>query len=117
MIMKKFFMENPKRLAIILVVVLGVAIWFFFNGPGVRLSEEELALKEAVELQARVGKLIVLPNNEIPTVATVTDPALLANQPFFSGTKAGDKVLIYAEAKKAILYDPELNKIINVSPL
>ncbi len=64
-----------------------------------------------------VGRLIVLPVGEQPTIATVSDPARLKSQPFFADAKAGDKVLIYAVAKKAILYSPEEDKIIEVAPL
>ena len=61
--------------------------------------------------------MIVLPEDEIPTVATVSDPEKLKEQPFFSDAKKGDKVLIYANAKKAILYDPMANKIVTVAPI
>jgi hypothetical protein len=64
-----------------------------------------------------VGLLIVLPKNETPTIATVSDPSVLKNQAFFVDAKKGDKVLIYTNAKKAILYDPVIKKIINVAPV
>ena len=54
---------------------------------------------------------------EDPTVATVVDPERLRDQPFFANAKQGDKVLIYTNAKKAILYSPESNKIIEVAPV
>ena len=68
-------------------------------------------------LTEEVGKIFVLPKNEIPTIATVSDPSALKNQAFFADAKKGDKVLIYTNAKKAILYDPVIKKIINVAPV
>ena len=65
----------------------------------------------------RVGKLIVLPEGEQPTVATVSDAESLREQPFFAQAKNGYKVLIYTNARKAILYDPLSNKIVDVAPL
>ncbi len=38
-------------------------------------------------------------------------------QPFFANAQVGDKVLIYYKAKKAILYNPTDNKIVEVGPI
>lgn len=64
-----------------------------------------------------VSKLIILPTNETPTVATITDLSKLDGQLFFADAKLGDKVLIYTQAQKAILYDPAANKIVEIAPL
>jgi len=64
-----------------------------------------------------VGRIIVLPNDEEPTVATVTDPEKLRDQVFFANAKAGDKVLIYTKARKAYLYDPIAGKLVEVAPI
>lgn len=72
------------------------------------------ARKEVDALVIAVGKLIALPTDEVPTVATVTDTEGIKDQPFFVNAKVGDKVLIYANAKKSILYRPSENKIIEV---
>lgn len=64
-----------------------------------------------------VGKFITLPSGEQPTIATVTDVSKLQNQPFFKNASEGDKVLIYKEAKKAILWRPSTSKIIEYAPL
>ena len=62
-----------------------------------------------------VSKLIILPE-ESPTIATVTDPKALVGQPFFEKAETGDRVLVFTDAKKAILYRPSIKKIVEVMP-
>lgn len=78
---------------------------------------EKTAQEEVIKLLADVSKLIVLPADEIPVIATVNDPVKLTNQKFFTNAKRGDKVLIYPHSRKAILYSPSNKKIIEVAPL
>jgi|SRR3989344_3427693 len=74
-------------------------------------------VNETQSLLAEVSALIALPNDEEPTIATVSDPEKLRGQPFFANAKAGYKVIIYSKAKKAILYDPIEHKVIDIAPL
>ncbi|MBP9669332.1 MAG: hypothetical protein KBE09_03515 [Candidatus Pacebacteria bacterium] len=93
----------------------------FFSKPEVTpaagAASGEDALAQVDDLVAEVGRLIVLPENEVPTVATVTEPEKLKDQLFFANAKMGDKVLLYTEAKKAYLYDPVAKKLIEVAPI
>ncbi len=73
--------------------------------------------EEAKDLLTKVSKLYLLPNNEDPTVATVSDPEILKDQSFFILSEKGDKVLIFNKAGKAVLYRPSLNKIIEIAPI
>lgn len=66
---------------------------------------------------AKVSRLIELPKGETPTIATVTDPAKLEGQVFFTNAKKGDKVLIYGSTQMAYLYRPATDKLINVAPI
>lgn len=94
-------------------------LWFFKVVPlKSQLSQQvtQPVQDEVTTIVNEVGKLIVLPTDETPTVATVTDLSKLAGQPFFANAKIGDKVLIYTQAQKAILYDPIANKIIELAP-
>lgn len=81
------------------------------NDPNAKAKEDSRKLVE------EVGKLVILPEGEEPTIATVTDPSKLADQPFFANAKPGDKVLIYQEASRAILYRPDDKKVIEIAPL
>lgn len=80
-------------------------------------DQQKVAQEEIRKLVSEVGKLIELPSGEDPTVATITDITKLQDQPFFAKAKNGDKVLIYTQAKKAILYDPKAKKILDVAPV
>lgn len=116
---------KPLHLAIaggILLLLLAASPAYYFYAKYQEtkklLSRNPLILEnEDKGLIEKIGKLIDLPPDESPTIATVTDVEKIKNQPFFSKAKNGDKVLIYNNAKKAILFDPIANKIIEVGPL
>lgn len=114
MLGRRFYKVVVPLVALAALVVAG----YFYNELRVlKQDPQAVARQEAASLVAKVGKLVVLPEEEVPTVATVSDPEALKDQPFFSKAQAGDKVLIYAEAKRAILYSVTLNKVIDVAPL
>lgn len=102
------------------VVVLLSALtagYLWYRASSFRKNPEKVAQLEVRRLVAAVSELIILPTDEEPVVATVVDPEKLRDQPFFAKAKKGDKVLIYNVARKAVLYSPEENRIIEVAPL
>lgn len=115
--MKIFLKKYIVGILILLVVVLGAVAFYFYRQSTLGDAGTKESLAEAKSLVRKVGKLMVLPEGETPTIATVSDPEALRDQAFFVDSKVGDKVLIYSNAKKAILFDPSANKIINIAPL
>lgn len=110
----------------IIVVLLLVAgfgsAWYFYqryealnsNSTTEAQAQEQ---QEVSDLVAKVGKLIILPTNETPTIATVTNADQLRSQEFFANAENGDKLLAYTQAMEAILYRPSINKIVEVGPI
>jgi len=112
------FRRNFILTLVLLVVMLGVSTGYLLRKNFTQgNTPTQIAEKEAQDLAERVGMLMVLPTDETPTIATVSDPEALKGQAFFIDAKKGDKVLIYTNAKKAILYDSVINKIITIAPL
>lgn len=104
----------------ITVISLAGAIFFYFQFQKAQTALKNptlVAQQEANQIIAKVGMLIQLPTGEQPTIATISDITKLQDQQFFANGKNGDKVLIYTRAKEAILYDPFINKIVNVAPV
>jgi hypothetical protein len=105
-------------LAIVLVAAVGIAGYFYLQYQKTQDQLDKTThSNEQAALIAEVGKLIVLPTGEQPTIATVSDLNRLKGQSFFSRARNGDKVLIYTKAQEAILYDPLANKIVEVGPI
>lgn len=73
--------------------------------------------EEAKQLIEEIGKFIALPEGEEPTVATITDREKLSDVNFFAKAENGDKVIIYVNARKAYLYRPGMQKVIEVATL
>ncbi|MBI2444715.1 MAG: hypothetical protein HYV42_05780 [Candidatus Magasanikbacteria bacterium] len=82
-----------------------------------KANPQKIVQDEVTQVVTAVAKLMVLPEGETPTLATVADPSRLKDQPFFARAKVGDKLLLYTQALKAVLYDPAANKILEVAPL
>ncbi len=112
--MKRFFVPI---LFVLLLILGGIAVYFYAQISAMKQDPDALAVKEAEDLVSVVEKLIILPKDEVPTIATVSDPTKLADQPFFAKAKVGDKVLLFSQAKKAYLYDPVAHRILEVAPI
>ncbi len=99
---------------------LGIAGYAFYRASSVKSELDtlrETRTQSKTQLVEEVGKLVVLPNDEEPTIATVVDPESLKGQTFFKNAKAGDRVLIYAKDSRAILYDPVAKRVIEIGTL
>jgi hypothetical protein len=123
MVAKK--LPKSRYFVILISIVIGIVLlcgglYYFmqYQKSQQMLKNPTLAAQvEAQSLVTKVGRLMELPKGEDPTIATVSDITKLKGQEFFKDAQNGFKVLIYAKAKEAILYDPMSNKIVKVAPL
>lgn len=119
---KKAVVKNKPITIVISAIALGFLLLslflylqvFHFNKPVDSIQTKEEQVQKVI---GQVGALIELPKQERPTVATVSDITKLTDQPFFINAQNGDQVLIYSVAKKAILFRPSKNKIIEVASI
>ena len=116
---KKIDKEKILQYGLPTVAVLAIicAGYFFYQNHQLKQNPQTISAREIRSVIKKVSSLAVLPMNEVPTVATVSDLNALKGQAFFADAKKGDKVIIYRDAKKAILFDPIANKIITMAPL
>lgn len=111
--------KSRKKLVIggiiilILALVIGALIYRKVAG-----TPEARAKAETVKLVKEVKKLMLLPESDVPAVFDIQDPTLLASQQaFFVGAQKGDKLLVYPQIGKAIIFSPSRHIIINVGPV
>lgn len=81
------------------------------------LKGPEILKREEAEFVAKVGRSISLPTDEKPTVASVKDLNKLSGQAFFKDAREDDKVLIYTNAKKVVLYRPSEARVVEVGSI
>ena len=115
-----------KKIILAIFVLLLIAAssgtaYYFYSKYQVaqdKLDNPEIAAQTEVKiLTDQISKIMVLPTDEEPTVATVLEKDKIQDQPFFTNAENGDKVIIYTKAMKAILFRPSENKIIEVAPI
>lgn len=118
---KRTFVVIAVLVAVLALAAGGYAAYNYVQNQNEtidRLSDPQQAAKdEATRIKDLVAQLAEVPSDEIPTVATVSDVSKLQGQAFFAKAQNGDKVLIFTKAKKAYLYRPSTNKLIEVAPI
>ncbi len=95
-------------LAILLIAVVGAIAW--------RAHSQADPDAATTKLIAEVSQRAVLPTGEKPTVTTIVDKDKV-NQSFLQNAHNGDKVLLYFQAGKAVVYRPSTHQIVNIGPL
>lgn len=100
-------------MVIVLLAATGFLGWQYYEMRKPGLSAEASVIK----LVEEVGEAIILPQDELPTVAKVADASQLTDQPFFVNARTGDDILIFEKAQKAILWRPSLRRVVEVSSL
>ncbi len=101
--------------ALLLVALSGVG-YFSYKYYQATKSKDQVNKEELQRVKALVSRHMVLPTNEEPTLATVSDPEKLRGQAFFAKAEKGDEVLLYSQLQKAILYSVKKDRILEVSP-
>jgi hypothetical protein len=111
-------MTRKKFVNIVILIVvltsLGLSGYFYYQLHRIKTNFQIGVKEEAKNLVDKVSRLYLIPNDEEPTIATVSDPAILKEQSFFTQAEKDDKVLIFSKTGKAILYRPSIDKIIEI---
>ena len=115
-------MKTSKIILIIVAVLLiaggAYGTYFFYHQYQNLKTNPDLASQQETQIIIKkISQLMNLPTDEEPTIATITDKNQLSGQDFFKNCENGDKLIAYVNAKKAILYRPSTNKIIEVAPI
>lgn len=111
----------------LLVVSLVAFGWSFYNYQSIKKEvailkdpqlASELSQKETAELIAKLSKLMVVPADKDPVVAVINDVEMLAaTQDFYVPAHNGDKLIMFQDSRKAVIYDEDDNRIVNVGPI
>lgn len=112
--------HGRNKLAIVTIAVMVllalIAGYFFWQYTKLKANPDAAAQETTQRLVGKVEKLYQLPD-EKPTVAQINDKDKLKEQPFFKSAQNGDYLLIFTNAKLAVLYREDDNKLINVGPI
>lgn len=98
--------------AIILLLVLPAAGWFYYQSQHRTVPASTADARLIQEVSTRV----LLPSGEKPSISTVVDSTKVT-QSFLTGARNGDKVLLFFQAGKAIVYRPSTHQVINMGPI
>lgn len=119
--------NNLVKIILILLfffLLVGAGSYFYNDYAKVKLelnllktNPEKLTQEQEKALLDKVAKHVLLPGGERPSIATIVSLDQLKGQPFFANAKIGDKLLVFMKARKAFLYNPSEDKIIEVGPL
>jgi hypothetical protein len=103
------FLKNRRLVFSLVALVALVAIGLLSTHASRSVGQKELS-----QVKATVEKLMLLPNDEEPTLAIVDDVSKLKDSFLIAKAQNGDDVLLYNKNAMVIIYRPSINKIVAV---
>jgi hypothetical protein len=122
----KLRLKSPPKgvligfVALLIIAVFAFGVYAFMQWKDTQELLKNPEKREQEEFKAAVKTInrhIKLPGDETPTLATVSEADRLKNMVFFKNARNGDKVLMYIKNKKAYLYRPSEDVIIEVAAI
>lgn len=108
-------------LIIFLIVGLLVLMYGYLDTKNrletAKSSNSLIGKTETEQIVNQLSKFIVLPSGEDPSLLSVNDVSQLKDQQFFKNAQNGDKVLIYKQSGKALIYRPSTKMVIEYAPV
>lgn len=95
------------------IVLLASILLLFFN---TLQNKKDTDISNVNTVKALVSALYLLPANEEPALATVTDRNKISSS-LAGKVQNGDKILFYENNRQAIVYRPSINRVVGVIPL
>ncbi len=97
--------------------IIFVTIGVLLTTSYIFLKYRDSSTAESAEsIKVLISKHVVLPADEEPAYATITDKNKLET-PFLKQAENGDKLLIYQNNQKIIIYRPSIDRIIDIGPV
>ena len=87
-------------LAIVALIGVGASVYMYMEMQSIKNDPKTLQQAQQSKVNAikdKVGKLIAIPKDETPVLATVDDKEKLKDQPFFKDAQNGDVILMFAQ--------------------
>lgn len=66
---------------------------------------------------SQVSRIAVIPDTDQPVIYTIDDITKFNRRQFFRNARNGDKVLIFPQSRKAIIYRPATGQIVEMGPV
>lgn len=104
-------------MVIIFAISAGFFIWQQKNTKTQAAPKKETAEQTSTRILREVSKIYALPKDEEPSVAAIEDSSKLNGQTFFDQAQDGDYLLVYPDAKLALIYRAQVGQLINVGPI
>ena len=115
--LRRYIQIGAIGLGVILMIFLA---WQYIDArqDAAKLSDPKTSAEQAnQELVSDLRKVALLPTDEDPQVAELTDKEKQKNNPFFANAENGDKVLVYQKASKVIIYRPSTKQVVNMATI
>ena len=100
--------------SIIIIAIIIFGLFLFNKINKVKTFSLDVGNITEKNLIEKVSELYLFPTNEVPKIATVSDPKLLNNESLSRLAEKDDKLFIFVKNQKAVLYRPSVNKIIDI---
>ena len=102
--------EQSSRTKLFAAIGIGVLI-------AVIISANSSSNTAPDDVMARVSAHLITPD-ETPTIADIDDvDTLKAENDFYKDAQNGDKLIVFSEARRAVIYSPVRDVIVNVGPI
>ncbi len=118
----KWLKQNWWKIAVIIVAIAGVTLFalMYLNTKKQLQELQDPGVSGRTELQIiteQAGRVAELPKDESPKMATVDNVSALSKQPFFKNAQNGDRVLIFENSNRALIFRPSTKKIVEFSSI